>query len=146
MAPMAQNNVKSLLSRRYYCYDDGTCYNYSGWHWWGRWVFLGLIILFFLALFLLLCVRNRRRRTQGNAPMYGTGWMGNWGHPQYPPPQYSQQPPVGAQYTGGTYNSNQGYYANSDVPLQQPSHSYAPTRGDAGDDYAPPSGPPPRKN
>lgn len=105
--------------------------------------------------------------------MYGTGWMstGNrWGVNPQPqqynqqahynygqqqgygqqgygqqqqgygqPPAYGQQP----QYTGQTYNTNDGYYGghNEGIQLQQPQNAYAP-RG--GDDFQPPSGPPPK--
>jgi len=96
------------------------------------------------------------------SPMYGTGWMGgkynngppppqnygnqNYGDPNYqqPPPQYGQQN-VYPQYTGNTFNSNEGYYGqrNNDVPLQQPANTYNPNRGT--DNYEPPAGPPPSK-
>ncbi len=118
----------------------------------------GIIILFFVLLLFVLSRRVRRQRRQGARPAYGTNWMG-WGQnqqPQYnnaqnyaaPPPQYTPQPPPGnPSYTG---NSNEGYYGhntgtyNNDIPLQQPSNSYHPTRG-ANEDYAPPEGPPPAK-
>jgi hypothetical protein len=37
----------------YYNYGDRRCYN-SGWYNWGRWVLLGLIVLFFFLT--LLCL------------------------------------------------------------------------------------------
>lgn len=103
--------------------------------------------------------RVRRQRRTGATPAYGTSWMG-WGQGQQqqynnpqnygaPPPQYSQQPQQEPQYTGGTYNSNQGYYGqntgtyNNDVPVQQPQNSYYPPR--EVNDYAAPEGPPPAK-
>ena len=99
--------------------------------------------------------------------MYGTGWMGGkngapppgtaapyapQGGYQYgpPPPQYSQQA-MPNQYTGNTYNSNDGYYGqqhsygppqNEGIRLQQPAHAYS-RGGENG--YEPPPGPPPSK-
>lgn len=92
---------------------------------------------------------------QPGQPQYGNGWFGqnkfNNQQPQYqqpPPPQYTpaQQGPVGNQYTGQTFNSNEGYYGqhnNNDIPLQQPGSSYYPRGGD--NVYEPPTGPPPAK-
>jgi hypothetical protein len=102
--------------------------------------------------------------------MYGTGWVP--GHqnvkPQESAPPYSAQP-VNNQYTGNTFNSNEGYYGpqhgqgqqygyapngndnygaggyggqQNGVELQQPQQSYQ--RG--GENvYSPPAGPPPGK-
>ena len=155
-----------------YCdsYDsDGNCYtNRSSWSYWGRWVLAAIVIIFFIALlFFWTCLRNRRRRRQGMQPHYGTGWMMYGQQPQYgngwfghnkgnsnnnnyqqqpPPPQYTPASPVGNQYTGQTFNSNEGYYGhhNNDIPLQQPTNSYYPRGGEPV--YEPPAGPPPAKN
>jgi hypothetical protein len=94
--------------------------------------------------------------------MYGTGWMapggtthkyGDQSQAPYqppgggynygpPPPQYSQETPN--NYTGNTYNSNNGYYGQNtnSIPLQSPPHVYTPG-GPGG--YEPPPGPPPSK-
>ena len=92
----------------------------------------------------------------GQQPQYGNGWFGsnkfNNQQPQYqqpPPPQYTPaQGPVPNQYTGQTFNSNEGYYGqhnnNNDIPLQQPTSSYYPRGGD--NVYEPPQGPPPAKS
>ncbi|CAK7232850.1 hypothetical protein SBRCBS47491_008408 [Sporothrix bragantina] len=163
MAP-ARDMIAALQSRDIcpsgYYYSGGYCYRNSNWYWWGRWVLLGVIVFIFFLFLLIMSRRVRRQRRQGVQPAYGTSWMG-WGHnqqqPQYnnqqayaaPPPQYSQQPNE-ANYTGGTYNSNQGYYGqnnggyNNDIPLQQPGNTYYPPR-EVNDDYAPPEGPPPSK-
>lgn len=158
---------------------NGRCYQ-NNWSYWGRWVLAAVVIVFFLSLFIIWsCISNRRRRTRGLTPRYGTGWMmpggqynaggqqqpqygGGWfGHnkfnnnqqPQYqqpPPPQYTPaQGEVPNQYTGQTFNSNEGYYGqhnthNNDIPLQQPTSSYYPRGGD--NVYEPPAGPPPAKS
>lgn len=100
------------------------------------------------------------------SPFYGTGWMSNnqkyypqnttyaynqqypqqghgQGQPgqyQNPPPAYGQQQP---QYTGTTFNPNDGYYGNHNegINLQQPQNAYHQPQGT----YAPPAGPPPGK-
>ncbi|KAG7292966.1 hypothetical protein NEMBOFW57_003011 [Staphylotrichum longicolle] len=134
-----------------YLGSDGRCYYYSGWYWWGRWVFAGLAVLFVLLVFAALFRNSRRRRKQGMQPMYGTGWMAPAPPPYYPPPpQYSAQdqgghpPPGGYKYgpTDGYYGGNPGMYGGNQegIQLQQPQNTYH--RGtDA--DYAPPPGPPP---
>jgi len=156
--------------RTYTCpsgyYRSGTyCYPNSAWYFWGRWVFAGVVIVVVIGILVLLgCINARRRRRRGVAPMYGTGWLGgkqNTGAPyapqggyQYgpPPPQYSQNA-VPNQYTGNTYNSNDGYYGqqqqysygpqqNDGIQLQQPANTYS-RGGDNG--YEPPPGPPPNK-
>ncbi|KIH90401.1 hypothetical protein SPBR_01040 [Sporothrix brasiliensis 5110] len=164
MAPA--HEAVAALEARSYCssgsyYSNGFCYRNSNWYGWGRWVLLGVIVFVFFLFLLFMSRRVRRQRRTGTRPMYGTSWMGGWGQhqqPQYnnaqnysaPPPQYSQQASGNPQYTGGTYNSNQGYYGqntgtyNNDVPLQQPSNTYYPTR-EADNDYAAPEGPPPSK-
>lgn len=87
-------------------------------------------------------------------PQYNNngGWFGYGGNknnqpPPPPPPQYTPGPnPVAGQYTGQTFDSNEGYYGHhaNDVPLQQPAGSYYPRGGD--NVYQPPEGPPPAKN
>ncbi|KAJ0121636.1 Protein RCR2 [Diaporthe amygdali] len=159
-----------------YTLRNGRCYQ-SNWSYWGRWVLAAIVIVFFLVLFLTWsCISNRRRRRAGMNPRYGTGWMmpgqqyGNGQQPQYgngwfgqnkynnnqqpqyqqpPPPQYTPaNGPVPNQYTGQTFNSNEGYYGqhnnNNDIPLQQPGSSYYPRGGD--NVYEPPTGPPPAKS
>jgi len=141
-------------------YDQyGNCY-YSSWDVWGRWVALACIIVFVLFVFILFsCINARRRRNQGLPPRYGTGWTtgaGGWGHknqPYYnngqynggaPAPPYSP-PAQHPQYTGNTFNNNEGYYGQqSGIEMQPPKNTYAPQRG--GDPvYDAPQGPPPNK-
>lgn len=80
--------------------------------------------------------------------MYGTGWMAPppkygahqndyqlnsntqgagqaWGGANYgnPPPAYGQNAPHQPQYTGTTYNSNEGYYGHN---VQSPPNAYQP--------------------
>ena len=143
MAPFEQ--LADMVKREYYCpsgyYLSGTrCYpNNSGWYWWGRWVFAGLIVLFVIALLLILARNSRRRRRAGIAPLRGTGWMAP-APPYYPPPpQYSAAAPVYPQGTGQKFNPNDGYYANQNqegVQLQPPQNTYQPPNNN----YAPPSG------
>ncbi|KIN04525.1 hypothetical protein OIDMADRAFT_17553 [Oidiodendron maius Zn] len=133
-------------------YCDGYYYNgncNSNWYNWGRWVLAAGVAVFFIFVFLTLaCLRNRRRRRLGLAPMYGTGWIGgrpgygpNPNQPYYNPNAPPYQAPMGFQQTGNTYNSNEGYYGR-DVELQQPPNVYAR----AGDPvYDAPAGPPPGK-
>lgn len=168
--------TQSIASFSFSC-PSGTYLNrfgncvYSGWSNWGRWVLAAIVLVFFIALFVVWsCISNRRRRRRGLRPMYGTGWVpgnntynqggqpqpqynqggwfGGFGHKnhQAPPPQYTPAPPQGQQYTGETFNSNDGYYGHhqNDVPLQQPSGTYYPRGGEPV--YEPPSGPPPAKN
>jgi len=157
MAPTAS---LTSLAKRYYCdsyYDDCN----SGWSSWGRWVALAVIVVAVLLLaFLFSCYNTRRRRQRGQTPMYGTGWMpghkpagnqtGYYNNGAAAPP-YSL--PVDNQYTGNTFNSNEGYYGNAynngygaqqgGIELQQPQHSYQPRGGDPV--YEAPQGPPPGK-
>ncbi|KAF2430818.1 hypothetical protein EJ08DRAFT_660497 [Tothia fuscella] len=88
---------------------------------WGRWIVLGLILLFALLFLLSICITTRRRRARGHKPFYGTGWIpgakpaqgqnvndnanANYGNEQ------NYQPP---------YNSNNGAYA----PPQEPKPTY----------------------
>ncbi|KAK2028683.1 hypothetical protein LX32DRAFT_387953 [Colletotrichum zoysiae] len=150
-------------------YRNGLCYERGAWYWWGRWV-LAAVVAGLTLLMLVLCMNNRRRRRRGVQPMYGFGWMGGnnkqnqhtyaynqqyngqqqgyAGYPQpgadgsypAPPPAYgqAQQNP---QYTGTTFNPNDGYYGahNEGIQLQQPQNSYQR------DVYSPPAGPPPGK-
>lgn len=150
----------------------GNCVS-SGWVNYGRWVLAAIVIIVFIALFVIWsCISNRRRRRRGMRPMYGTGWVpgnyaynnnnqgqqpqynqGGWfggfghkNHNQPPPPQYTPAPPQGQQYTGQTFDSNDGYYGHhqNDVPLQQPTGTYYPRGGEPV--YEPPAGPPPAKS
>jgi len=120
-----------------------------------------IVIAGLLLAFLFSCFNTRRRRRRGQPPMYGTGWM-----PGHKPgnnqsgynnggaaPPYSPQPQVENQYTGNTFNSNDGYYGNAynngyggqqgGIELQQPQHSYQPRGGEPV--YEAPLGPPPGK-
>lgn len=112
------------------------------------------------------CIARRRRR-RGVQPFYGTGWMapagGKWGPNQnshqmhgynsgynanyqqpnayganyQPPPAYGQQQP---QYTGTTFNPNDGYYGQQNSGVQPPQGTYQ-----RDDPYGPPPNPPPGK-
>ncbi|KAK1460644.1 hypothetical protein CCUS01_08749 [Colletotrichum cuscutae] len=151
-------------------YRNGACYERGAWYWWGRWVLAAVVVgIALLILILLGCMNSRRRRKRGVQPFYGTGWMSNnnkhnqqgtyaynqpyngqqqgyAGYPQQggayqnPPPAYgpAQQQP---QYTGTTFNPNDGYYGghNEGIHLQQPQNAYQR------DSYAAPAGPPPGK-
>ncbi len=134
-------------------------------------MFVGVVIVVVIALVLSLgCINARRRRRRGLSPRYGTGWMGgkysynanpnnggynpggyNPGGAAAAPPQYSQNPqnnPQNPQYTGNTFNSNEGYYGqqHDGIQLQQPNSTYYPRGGvDNNDGYTPPPGPPPSK-
>jgi len=164
MAPTI--NADGLTKRQYgygYGYNNGYYYS-SPWNSWGRWVALVCIIVFVLLLaFVFSCINARRRRRRGLPPRYGTGFLAGKtppGHnrPQYtgydggqtgpynggaPAPPYS--PPVENNYTGNTFNSNDGYYGQqSGIELQPPQSAYQPPRG--GDPvYEAPQGPPPKK-
>jgi len=171
MAPV-QSAIESLVKR--YDNNDNCDYNgcYSTWDNWGRWVALAVIVIAAILLALMFsCYNTRRRRRQGLAPMYGTGWMGgkpgqgyygnnnNNNQNYYPNQPYNggqaapaYSPPVGNHPTGNTFNSNDGYYGRHDqyngqqsgIELQTPQNSYQPQRG--GDSvYEPPTGPPPGK-
>jgi len=174
---MAPSNLEgTALVKRYICngyYYSYDC-NYSRWDSWGRWVALAVIVgVVLLVAFAFSCFNTRRRRRQGIAPMYGTGWMAgkppvgqqsgyynsnqpyNGGQPYgNPAPPYS--PPIGNQATGNTFNSNEGYYGNhtngyagqqSGIELQQPQNIYAPNRSIGGEPvYEAPQGPPPGKH
>ncbi|KAG7420081.1 chitin synthesis regulation, resistance to congo red-domain-containing protein [Fusarium sp. MPI-SDFR-AT-0072] len=140
----------------------------NNWSYWGRWVLAGIVIFFFV-LFLFCCLFSRRRKRRGVKPVYGTGWMAAkpWGnnnnnHQMYnygnqggynqgyqqnnggygappPPPGYGQQQQP--QYTGTTFNTNDGYYGQGQYSgVQQPQGTYQ--REGA---YSPPAGPPPGK-
>ncbi|KAH8905403.1 hypothetical protein BR93DRAFT_939381 [Coniochaeta sp. PMI_546] len=145
-------------------YSNGYCYRNSGWYFWGRWLFAGIVIAFVIgAIVLLGCINSRRRRRQGLAPRYGTGWMApapkyspNSGGYVPPPPQYTSTPmqnypPPGQQqqpqYTGQTFNSNDGYYGGHNEGVAPPPNTYYPQRGVGGENvYEPPAGPPPGKH
>lgn len=84
--------------------------------------------------------------------MYGTGWLagkpheanqgGYYNNGQYanPAPPYEQQP----NYTGQTFNQNQGYYGQQQgIEMQPPQQAYY---GNGGQNvYTAPEGPPPAK-
>ncbi|KAK4116330.1 hypothetical protein N656DRAFT_794650 [Canariomyces notabilis] len=146
MAPVIEGETgmmkRDVCGYGWYLGRDGYCHAYSGWYWWGRWVFAGLAILFVILVFLLLFRNSRRRRRQGQQPLYGTGWMAP-APPYYPPPpQYTPQdnnplPP------GYKPNQNDGYYGQQQegIQLQPPASAYH--RATDNTDYAPPPGPPP---
>jgi len=179
MAPtLSLDGLTGLVARQFvgnrcpsgYSYSNGYCYRNSGWYFWGRWLFAGIAVAFIVGVFLLYCcVNSRRRRKRGLAPRYGTGWMApankygqqNAGGYVPPPPQYTPQygqatqmnnypqQPQQPQYTGQTFNSNEGYYGNNNNNHQEgvapPPQAY--TRGVGGENvYEPPAGPPPGKN
>jgi hypothetical protein len=109
------------------------------------------------------CINSRRRRKRGLKPMYGTGWMANnqQGYQNNPhgysngyqnaPPAYGapqgQSYPMQNQYTGNTFNANDGYYGQHEG-IQQPKDAHTTANGNnaATGDYAPPPGPPPPGN
>ncbi|PFH55514.1 hypothetical protein XA68_18128 [Ophiocordyceps unilateralis] len=144
---------------------NGVCRRRNRWFDWGRWAFLGLILIGFLIVFFLFACIARRRRRRGAQPMYGTGWMapngkyggqdGNYnGQPQQgygqpgfappPPPAYGQpQYPQPTGTTGTNFHPNDGYYgdASQQYGVQHPPTAYQPNSGP----YSPPPGPPPGK-
>lgn len=165
---MAQ--FEDLVPRQYYrcrsgwSYRNGRCQR-NRWNHWGRWVLAGVVIaVFVLFLFCCLCL-SRRRKRRGVKPVYGTGWMANgfnknnnqhqmnqggYNYGQQngfngapPPPAYGQ--PQQQQYTGNTFNSNEGYYGQGHDQgqysgVQAPQGTYQ-----RDDPYGPPPGPPPGK-
>ncbi|KYK54342.1 hypothetical protein DCS_06299 [Drechmeria coniospora] len=162
MAP----TITELAKRYYYnCGYNSVCYS-NRWYDWGRWVVVGVVIFVIFLVFLTCSCIARRRRRRGTQPIYGTGWMaggkpsGQDGQPMNgyqsgynpqaygqpgqnagfapPPPAYgNQQHP---QYTGTTFNPNDGYYGQQQYGVQQPASAYQPETT-----YAPPTGPPPGK-
>ncbi|KAK3337235.1 chitin synthesis regulation, resistance to congo red-domain-containing protein [Cercophora scortea] len=143
------HETAGIVKRDNCYYSNGYRYCYSSWYWWGRWVFAAALIVIFLAVLFALGRRNsRRRREQGVAPRYGTGWLAPAPpyYPNPPPPQYSAQP-MNPQNTGYKFNQNDGYYANQQegIQLQQPQSSYQPQNRGVDEVYAPPEGPPPPK-
>ncbi|KAF5020782.1 hypothetical protein F66182_7190 [Fusarium sp. NRRL 66182] len=162
MAPTEDIFARDYYRCRYgYSYNGRVCTR-NNWSYWGRWVLAGVVIFFFLLL-LACCLTSRRRRRRGVKPVYGTGWMANngpWGKnnhqmnnqggynsgyqqngygPPPPPPAYGQhQTP---QYTGNTFNSNDGYYGQNQYSgVTHPQGAYQ--RDGV---YEPPAGPPPGK-
>jgi len=147
MSPPVSLPRSSLLVPRCGCQSNGfnTCTNEfddncnDDWNSWGRWVFFGLFVVGFILVAVgFACLNSRRRRRNGLAPRYGTGWAANgfgrnrWGgggdgYGQAAPPYNQNAPPVYAQQTGNTFNSNDGYYGQQNgIPLQEPQHSYQP--------------------
>ncbi|TDZ23752.1 Protein RCR2 [Colletotrichum orbiculare MAFF 240422] len=163
--PVAYDGLEKRQQR--YCDAAGRCYyERTGWHYWGRWVLAAVVLgIAILILVMLGCLSSRRRRKRGMTPFYGTGWMtnnqkfhtqqqGTYAHNQQyngqqggysgyqnPPPAYGQQQQT-PQYTGTTFNPNDGYYGghNEGIHLQQPQNAYA-----RDNTYSPPAGPPPGK-
>ena len=96
------------------------------------------------------CFSARRRRKAGRQPFYGTGWAGRvpvGSNPAQYNPNYNTQQPQYGQAPPPTYNQQSGYGANQsyfggqrDVELQHPQNTYG------GQDFPPPSGPPPGKH
>jgi hypothetical protein len=67
-----------------------------------------------------------------------------------PPPQYSATPMQNypqqqPQYTGQTFNSNEGYYGNHNEGVAPPPNAYYPNQRGGENVYEPPPGPPPGK-
>lgn len=74
---------------------------------------------------------------------YNQGWNQQQGYNQgayQSAPAYGQQQQP--QYTGTTFNPNDGYYGSQQYP-QQPANTY---QREAGGDFSPPPGPPPGKH
>ncbi|KAM0819455.1 hypothetical protein AB5N19_05271 [Seiridium cardinale] len=146
---MAPTDPTNLLGKRYTCDRYGNCGN--NWYWYGRWIFAAVVIaLIILIFFLWACVNSRRRRKRGMQPMYGTGWMASHNQHQNNPNAYNSAPPAyGAppgqsypmqnQYTGNTFQPQDGYYGQREG-VQQPKDAHTHNN-----DYAPPAGPPPGK-
>jgi len=155
--------IKRLALNRRDCFnrfdDDCDDDNFSSFYIWGRWVLLGAIIFVVLVLLLSCTCLARRRRSRGVQPMYGTGWLAggnkyNTAYPQQyqqypmnnygggyggggyanPPPAYGQQREQQQQYTGSTFNPNDGYYGNnynSGVTNPPATYDAPPTKGGA---------------
>ncbi|KAK9370402.1 hypothetical protein V1509DRAFT_346701 [Lipomyces kononenkoae] len=154
MAPTALEARSILVARQIYgCSYYGTC---SGWYYWGRWIFLGIILLagFFL-FWLLICVRNRRRSKAGLPPAYGTHWMGygngynGQARPAAPAEQQQPQSTGPGAYYAGTY-PQQGYaappaYSYNENYQQRPGGTEQANRDQAYEmhNYQPPTSPPP---
>ncbi|KAJ5783642.1 uncharacterized protein N7518_009319 [Penicillium psychrosexuale] len=142
-----------------YCsgyFGDNDCY--STWDSWGRWVAFAVIVgVAFLIFFGFACFNARRRRTHGQRPLTGTGWMAPPPGPPPPNQPIYQQPPYGdpyyqqnapPQYTPNP--QNYGYFGAQNAPpqqqgieLQQPPNAYT---ANSPHGYAPPPGPPPNGN
>ncbi|KAK9455641.1 chitin synthesis regulation, resistance to congo red-domain-containing protein [Dipodascopsis uninucleata] len=126
MAPVS--DAFALLKRQIY-YGGNNCYPYgcnSTWYRWGRWLLLGIVVLFaFVFFYLFVCTRNRRLSKQRKQPIYGTAWMGQGGG-YYPPPP--GPPPQQAQHTGTTpYYGQYNGQGNASVPPP-----YSPSPGPYG--------------
>jgi hypothetical protein len=164
MAPTASiHDIASRLSPRQSsrCPDNtfyraGYCY--TSWDYYGRWIFMGVVVgICILVFFIWGCINSRRRRRNGMQPMYGTGWMARPPYnPQHSnvnnpagynnaPPAYGAPPgqsyPMNPQQQGNFQPSN-GYYGQYEG-VQAPKNVY---QNQHNDDYAPPPGPPPPAN
>ncbi|KAJ8123925.1 hypothetical protein ONZ43_g237 [Nemania bipapillata] len=126
MAPLL-DQVRDLIQKRYVCPSGsylnsyGQCVRGSTWY---------------------CCLNSRRRRRQGQRPMYGTGWMASNGQYYQNPPQAYQPPPPA--YGAQSYPMD-NRYATTDGPYGQQSSGIEPPKNVYSGDYAPPSGPPPNK-
>jgi hypothetical protein len=162
MAPSASiSDLSNRLSARqsWRCPDNtyyraGTCWN--AWDYYGRWIFMGVVVAIGIFIFFIwACINSRRRRRHGLRPMYGTGWMARgpnapyqnnpqaYNNPNQPPPAYGAPPGqsyhMNQQYTGTTFQSHDGYYGHHQG-VQAPKQAY---NNQSNNDYAPPPGPPP---
>ncbi|KAJ4268197.1 hypothetical protein NW762_002259 [Fusarium torreyae] len=171
MAPVEDIFARDYYRCRYgYSYNGSYCTR-NNWSYWGRWVLAGIVIFFFLLFFMCCLISRRRRSrgakpvygtgwmaakpwggnnnnhqmyNYGNQGGYNQGYNqggyqnGGYGAPP-PPPAYGQQQQP--QYTGTTFNSNDGYYGqNQYAGVQAPQGTYQ-----RDGTYSPPAGPPPGK-
>ncbi|QQK45538.1 Chitin synthesis regulation, Congo red resistance, RCR protein [Penicillium digitatum] len=138
-----------------YCsgyYGDEDCY--STWDSWGRWVAFAVIVgVAFLLFFGFACFNARRRRTHGQRPIIGTGWMAPPPGPPPPNQPIYQQPPYGDPYyqqnAPPQYSPNpqhHGYFGAQSPPQQQGIELQQPPNAYGAHGYAPPPGPPPNGN
>ncbi|KAK6193459.1 hypothetical protein LQW54_012455 [Pestalotiopsis sp. IQ-011] len=155
---MVPTESTALLGKRYVNYDNGYNGYHSNWYYYGRWIFAAVVIVAVIFIFFLwACINSRRRRRRGMQPMYGTGWIAN-GHGQHQnnpngyanaPPAYGAPPgqsyPMQNQYTGNTFNQQEGYYGQHEG-IAQPKDAHTANNTAPAGDYAPPPGPPPPGN
>ncbi|KAJ5779072.1 hypothetical protein N7457_006792 [Penicillium paradoxum] len=146
---VSREPLMAILYPRY-CYDYDDCY--STWDHWGRWVAFAVIVgVAFFLFFGFACFNARRRRSHGQRPLTGTGWMAPPPGPPPPNQPIYQQPPYGDPYyqqnAPPQYSANPqnyGYFGAQQAPqqqgieLQQPQNAYT-----ANTPYGPPPGPPP---